>query len=293
MQEYITIDGVYTAEYNEKHSRVIATAFHCESEEQASSIIAAQKNKYWDARHNVYAYLLQDGTARFSDDGEPHGTAGKPVLDVIKGSGITNVLIVVTRYFGGILLGTGGLVKAYSTSAKDSLKSAQCVQMCACTEYRINCDYGDYDRLVRLINDAEIPNVTARLADNGVLQLIGTGGKDIEISKGVDDNLLQKLGLEAGTTPGSSTDKKGFFDKLSDIVTGLIGTEGTLTNLTSSLKDKSKIIQSQKDKVQATLDKKYAMMQKQFATIAVQMNALENSFNSLKNTFDALLNSNK
>lgn len=149
------------------------------------------------------------------------------------------------------------------------------------------------NELVKLINDAEIPNVTARLADNGVLQLVGTGGKDIEISKGVDDNLLKALGLEAGTTPGSSTDKKGFFDKLSDIVTGLIGTEGTLTNLTSSLKDKSKIIQSQKDKVQATLDKKYAMMQKQFSTIAVQMNALENSFNSLKNTFDALLNSNK
>ena len=149
------------------------------------------------------------------------------------------------------------------------------------------------NELVRLINDAEIPNVTARLADNGVLQLVGTGGKDIEISKDSDPTLLTALGLEAGTTPGSSTDKKGFFDKLSDIVTGLIGTEGTLTNLTSSLKDKSKIIQSQKDKVQATLDKKYAMMQKQFSTIAVQMNALENSFNSLKNTFDALLNSNK
>ena len=149
------------------------------------------------------------------------------------------------------------------------------------------------NELVRLINDAEIPNVTARLADNGVLQLIGTGGKDIEISNDSNADLLSALGLEAGTTPGSSTDKKGFFDKLSDIVTGLIGTEGTLTNLTSSLKDKSKIIQSQKDKVQATLDKKYAMMQKQFSTIAVQMNALENSFNSLKNTFDALLNSNK
>ena len=149
------------------------------------------------------------------------------------------------------------------------------------------------NELVRLINDAEIPNVTARLADNGVLQLVGTSGKDIEISKDSNADLLKALGLEAGTTPGSSTDKKGFFDKLSDIVTGLIGTEGTLTNLTSSLKDKSKIIQSQKDKVQATLDKKYAMMQKQFSTIAVQMNALENSFNSLKNTFDALLNSNK
>lgn len=164
-------------------------------------------------------------------------------------------------------------------------------------EIQIDLNKGDAvknaNELVKLINDAEIPNVAARLADNGVLQLVGTGGKDIEISKDSDPALLSALGLEAGTTPGSSTDKKGFFDKLSDIVTGLIGTEGTLTNLTSSLKDKSKIIQSQKDKVQATLDKKYAMMQKQFATIAVQMNALENSFNSLKNTFDALLNSNK
>nr|WP_321317041.1 flagellar filament capping protein FliD [uncultured Campylobacter sp.] len=149
------------------------------------------------------------------------------------------------------------------------------------------------NELVKLINDADIPNVKARLADNGVLQLIGTGGKDIEISKDSDSTLLSALGLVAGTTPGSSTKKKGFFDKLGDIVTGLIGKEGTLTNLTTSLKDKAKIVKSQKDRVQATLDKKYTMMQKQFSTIAVQMNALENSFNSLKNTFDAMLNSNK
>ncbi|MCI7103668.1 MAG: flagellar filament capping protein FliD [Campylobacter sp.] len=149
------------------------------------------------------------------------------------------------------------------------------------------------NELVKLINDADIPNVKARLADNGVLQLIGTSGKDIEISKDSSTDLLKALGLVAGTTPGSSTNKKGFFDKLGDIVTGLIGKEGTLTNLTTSLKDKAKIVKSQKDRVQATLDKKYTMMQKQFSTIAVQMNALENSFNSLKNTFDAMLNSNK
>ena len=149
------------------------------------------------------------------------------------------------------------------------------------------------NELVKLINDADIPNVKARLADNGVLQLIGTSGKDIEISKDSNADLLTALGLVAGTTPGSSTKKKGFFDKLGDIVTGLIGKEGTLTNLTTSLKDKAKITKSQKDRVQATLDKKYTMMQKQFSTIAVQMNALENSFNSLKNTFDAMLNSNK
>ncbi|MDY3669511.1 MAG: flagellar filament capping protein FliD [Campylobacter sp.] len=164
-------------------------------------------------------------------------------------------------------------------------------------EIEIKLDKGsavkNANELVRLINDADIPNVKARLADNGVLQLIGTSGKDIEISKDSSDELLKKLGLVAGTTPGSSTKKKGFFDKLGDIVTGLIGKEGTLTNLTTSLKDKAKIVKSQKDRVQATLDKKYTMMQKQFSTIAVQMNALENSFNSLKNTFDAMLNSNK
>ncbi|MCI7237161.1 flagellar filament capping protein FliD [Campylobacter sp.] len=164
-------------------------------------------------------------------------------------------------------------------------------------EIEIKLDKGsavkNANELVKLINDADIPNVKARLADNGVLQLIGTGGKDIEISKDSDSTLLTALGLVAGTTPGSSTKKKGFFDKLGDIVTGLIGKEGTLTNLTTSLKDKAKITKSQKDRVQATLDKKYTMMQKQFSTIAVQMNALENSFNSLKNTFDAMLNSNK
>ena len=164
-------------------------------------------------------------------------------------------------------------------------------------EIEIKLDKGsavqNANELVKLINDADIPNVKARLADNGVLQLIGTSGKDIEISKDSNADLLTALGLVAGTTPGSSTKKKGFFDKLGDIVTGLIGKEGTLTNLTTSLKDKAKITKSQKDKVQATLDKKYAMMQKQFSTIAVQMNALENSFNSLKNTFDAMLNSNK
>lgn len=149
------------------------------------------------------------------------------------------------------------------------------------------------NELVKLINDAEIPNVSARLTENGVLQLVGTGGKDIEISKDSSADLLKALGLEAGITPGSSSTQKGFFDKLGDIVNGLIGTDGTLTGLTKSLKDKAKIITSQKSRVQETLDKKYAMMQKQFSTIAVQMNALENSFNSLKNTFDALLNSNK
>ena len=153
MSEYTTVEGVATAEYTEKNSRFIATVFNCESEDQASELISAQKSKYWDARHNVYAYVLSSGTARFSDDGEPHGTAGKPILDVITGSGVTNVLITVTRYFGGVLLGTGGLVRAYSTSARDALMSAQRVLMCACTQFDICCDYGYFDRLTRLISE--------------------------------------------------------------------------------------------------------------------------------------------
>lgn len=153
MKEYITIKGENTAHYEEKHSRFIAAAYHCESEKQAAEIIANVKSKYWDARHNVYAFVLSDGTARFSDDGEPHGTAGKPILDVIKGSEIVDVLVVVTRYFGGILLGTGGLVRAYSSSAKDALETARRVQMCQCSEYSIVCDYSAHARLVSLIED--------------------------------------------------------------------------------------------------------------------------------------------
>lgn len=153
LQEYKTIDGDFTAEYTEKHSRFIATVFHCESEAEASKIIEGQKSKYWDARHNVYAYILQNGTARFSDDGEPHGTAGMPVLDVIKNSSVTDVLIVVTRYFGGILLGTGGLVRAYGTSARDALSGASKVLMCQCSKFTAECDYASFDRLSRLIGD--------------------------------------------------------------------------------------------------------------------------------------------
>lgn len=162
-------------------------------------------------------------------------------------------------------------------------------------EIEIKLDKGNPQQnaaeLIKILNDAQIPNVKASITANGILQLSGSKGEDIVISG--DKDLLNELGLKSGTTQGSSEKTNGFFGKLGDIITGLIGTEGTLTNLSDSLKDKAKIITSQKDKVQATLDKKYAMMQKQFSTIAVQMNALENSFNSLKNTFDALLNSNK
>jgi len=153
MNSYITINSVHSTELTEKKSRFIATISPCKTEEEATVFLNSLRSRYWDARHNVYAYILRDGTARFSDDGEPHGTAGKPVLDVLSGSGFTDVIIVVTRYFGGILLGTGGLVRAYSASAKQTVDSVQRVEMCPCMSCEIVCPYPDHQRLVALITD--------------------------------------------------------------------------------------------------------------------------------------------
>jgi len=153
MDSYFTVSEEYVAELTEKKSRFIATLIPCTSEDEVTSFLSSMRSKYWDARHNVYAYILKDGTARFSDDGEPHGTAGKPVLDVLTGSGLTDIMVVVTRYFGGILLGTGGLVRAYSASARLALEGAKRVEMCPCFRCEILCDYPDHQKLVALIND--------------------------------------------------------------------------------------------------------------------------------------------
>lgn len=154
MKPYLTVLKTCQAELTEKRSRFIATICHCETEEEAAAFIDSMRSKYWDARHNVYAYSLrQGGLCRFSDDGEPHGTAGKPVFDVLCGSGATDVAVVVTRYFGGILLGTGGLVHAYSKTAKDAFEAAEIVEMIPCTLFKTQCDYTDHQKLSRLIED--------------------------------------------------------------------------------------------------------------------------------------------
>lgn len=154
MESYITVSGESTGEYSEKRSRFIATLRHTETEEQAAAFLAEMRSKYWDARHNCYAYSISHGTLkRFSDDGEPHGTAGKPILDIIDGSGLTDVTVVVTRYFGGVLLGTGGLVRAYSAAAREALAAAGRVKMTPCTVYKARCGYSELERLTKLIAD--------------------------------------------------------------------------------------------------------------------------------------------
>ena len=156
MESYITVSGESVGEYSEKRSRFIATLRHTETEEQAAEFINKIRSEYWDARHNCFAYSVENGAVkRFSDDGEPHGTAGKPILEVIEGAGITNTVIVVTRYFGGVLLGTGGLVRAYTKAAKDAVDLSQRVLMTPCNVFTCFCSYSDRERLVKLIEDSD------------------------------------------------------------------------------------------------------------------------------------------
>lgn len=140
MKEYTTIQGDNTVEIVIEKSRFIATAIHVDSVEEAQEFIASKRKKYFDATHNCYGYIIGD-KAKFSDDGEPQGTAGMPIYECIKNSKIDHVCVVVTRYFGGIKLGAGGLVRAYSGSCAEALKSATKVHMTDCTIAEVVVDY--------------------------------------------------------------------------------------------------------------------------------------------------------
>ena len=135
--------------YEEKKSRFLAAVYSVESDEQAASYIEAARRKYWDARHNCYAYVIGDNNEimRFSDDGEPSGTAGKPILEVIAGRGIHNCLIIVTRYFGGTLLGTGGLVRAYQKSSLDALCNSSIAVRTKGSRITVRTDYNSAGKL--------------------------------------------------------------------------------------------------------------------------------------------------
>ncbi|MGN1326702.1 MAG: IMPACT family protein, partial [Clostridia bacterium] len=130
-EEFVTIEGHSVAEIVEKKSRFIANAYNIESKEEAEEKIKLLKKKYYDAKHNCFAFsVLEEGREfqKCSDDGEPSGTAGAPILNVIKKQNLNNILIVVTRYFGGILLGAGGLTRAYSTAAINAIEKGNLIK---------------------------------------------------------------------------------------------------------------------------------------------------------------------
>lgn len=148
MRCYKTVKKAASSEFTEKKSRFISYISPVGNEEEAIAFVNSIKKKHPDARHNVYAYRVRENNiTRFSDDGEPSGTAGMPVLDAVNKKGLTDTAVVVTRYFGGILLGGGGLVRAYSRAAADAVSAAGCVKMVYSSVYRIKCAYHFFGKI--------------------------------------------------------------------------------------------------------------------------------------------------
>lgn len=168
-----TVYRAGTGELVEKRSRFLSFIYGVESEEEIGLILEDMKKKYWDARHVCYAYVLgnRGEQQRFSDDGEPSGTAGKPLLDVLTGAGLTEVLVVVVRYFGGVLLGTGGLVRAYTGAARAALETAVVITKQAARMLYITLDYTAFGKVQYLLNQEGIMIAETEYADSVLLKV--------------------------------------------------------------------------------------------------------------------------
>ncbi len=154
METYRTVSGSASASYEEKKSEFISHISFADTEQAALDFLEKIRTENRTARHNVYAYVLREGSrTRCSDDGEPAKTSGLPTLEIIKHSDITDCIIVTTRYFGGVLLGTGGLVRAYTEAARRAVEAAHIVTVSRCVQCVLNIEYPLYDSAVRIIND--------------------------------------------------------------------------------------------------------------------------------------------
>lgn len=163
----------------EKKSRFIATVRLVESEEEALTVLEAARKKYWDATHNCFAYVIGERreTVRCSDDGEPSGTAGRPMLDVLLGEEITNVIVIVTRYFGGTLLGTGGLVRAYSRAVQEGLAHSRLIEKMYGVRMEIQSDYTGIGKIQYLLASSQIPVLDTRYTDQVVTEVLVPKGQ--------------------------------------------------------------------------------------------------------------------
>ena len=155
MTEYCVPTGPGEAELVEKRSRFLGHLRPAETEEEARAFLAEMKKKYYDARHNCWCYRLRGGVERYSDDGEPQGSAGLPMLEVLRREGVTDAVCVVTRYFGGVLLGAPGLTRAYSSSAAESVKNAKLLHFCEAFRIRYVIDYTNYGKVSYLLPEFE------------------------------------------------------------------------------------------------------------------------------------------
>ncbi len=198
-ESYRTVRYEGEAELVEKRSRFIASVRPVKTEEEALEFLEDIKKRHWDARHNVYAYVLEENNIqRYSDDGEPAGTAGLPVLDMIKKEGLSDIVVVVTRYFGGILLGTGGLVHAYSKSAKMGIESAEPVTMMLCCEAQIECDYSLWGKLESVIAGRGLPMGEIDYSDKVTAAVFVPDADVSAFSAELVDMSNGKIGIELG-----------------------------------------------------------------------------------------------
>ena len=171
---YKTVYRGSEGEIIEKKSRFIATVRLVESEEEALAFIEEMRKKYWNATHNCYAYVIGERRelVRCSDDGEPSGTAGRPMLDVLLGENLYNTAVVVTRYFGGTLLGTGGLVRAYSRAVQEGLAQSDIIEKIYGAILQIETDYNGLGKIQYLIGEKKIPVLESEYTDKVVLRII-------------------------------------------------------------------------------------------------------------------------
>lgn len=169
MIDYITIAQPCESSLTEKRSEFIAQLFPCKAAADALAFVDAVKAKHHKARHNVWAYVLRDGSSRYSDDGEPQGTGGVPVLSVLQKAQLTDLCCVVTRYFGGVLLGASGLTRAYSGAAAQAVQSAQIQHFYEANRVRLAIDYTHYGKISYLLPEFEILDAGSDFSDRVTL----------------------------------------------------------------------------------------------------------------------------
>ena len=184
-----------SAQITEKKSRFIGDVYNIENEEDALYYINETKKKYWDARHHCYAYIIGNNNEikRFSDDGEPSGTAGKPILDVLDKSGIANCLIIVTRYFGGTLLGTGGLIRAYSEAAKSGIEASGIMEVKKGIQAQIDADYNSFGKIQYMCMERNIIITDTEYGENVHINMIIEESEYAHFQKAVADAFAGRL----------------------------------------------------------------------------------------------------
>ncbi|MCI6006117.1 MAG: YigZ family protein [Blautia sp.] len=189
LESYKTLLEGGTGEIVEKKSRFVATVRLVESEEEALAFIEEMKKKYWDARHNCYVYSvgMNREYTRCSDDGEPSGTAGRPMLDVILGEDIYNVAVVVTRYFGGILLGTGGLVRAYSKAVQEGLAGSRIIEKKYGISLEVTTDYTGIGKIQYIAGERKLPVLDTEYTDKVVMKLLVPAGEADSVQKAITE----------------------------------------------------------------------------------------------------------